>query len=205
MMFKAVRFAILTLPLLLSGALAAPVTFTTVPVINDGALPNTATVDSETDFENFTGLTHDVRGTLVFDRQANTGSGMFIINGASIDTGNALRNKHMRSVDWLDFEHQPNIRFVTSAVEHVQGDQYRVRGQFTLHGVTRMITVTARLKYSDASFVQQTQNIRGNIVALSTTFPVKLSDYGVTNPGIKIGRVNDTLQITLKALLSDQH
>jgi polyisoprenoid-binding protein YceI len=185
-------------------AFAATQTFKIVPTINDGASPNTMTVESETDFESFTGITNKVSGTITYDPATRSGSGVIVVDGSSIDTGNALRNTHMRSADWMNFERFPEIRFQTTSVKNTDADNFEVKGNLTMRGITKAITATARLRYSQAGFAQQTQQIKGNVIALSTRFQVKLSDFGVKAPGIEINRVNDSLTVSLRVLASDQ-
>ncbi|HMS56682.1 MAG TPA: YceI family protein, partial [Fimbriimonadaceae bacterium] len=125
-----------TLALVLAASLsmAQPRTF---KVVTDKLeYRNLATVESVTDFETFTGRTPKVTGTLNFDLAKKTGTGNIVVDVASIDTGIALRNDHMRGGQWLDAEKHPTIKFQTTRVAHVSGDKYRVTGQFTMRGVT---------------------------------------------------------------------
>lgn len=196
--------ALVSTTLAVGAVWAVNTAFSIVPTINDGASPNTLTVESDTDFESFTGITNKISGTIQFDKAAKTGSGLIIVDGSSIDTGNTLRNQHMKSADWMNFEKFPEIRFQTTSVKNTTADNYEVRGNLTLRGMTKSIVTTARVRYSDAGFAQQTQNIKGNIVALSTKFTIKLSDFGIKAPAVEINRVSDNLTISLRVLASDK-
>ena len=168
---------------------------------------NIATVESETDFENFTGRTNNVTGTLSFDREAKTGSGSLIINGKSIVTGVDLRDEDMRTKAWLDFDNTPEIRFDTIRVLNYQQDVYRVRGNLTLKGVTKEVVARVTFKYSPASKVPtslKTLGILGDVVAMSSKFAIKLSDFGIKHPAIDAGRVSDRMDITVKVIASDK-
>ena len=63
------------------------------------------------------------------------------IQGASVDTGNADRDAHLRGNDFLDLETYPEITFHSTAVEQVSGDEYNVTGDLTIKGVTRSVTI----------------------------------------------------------------
>jgi polyisoprenoid-binding protein YceI len=63
------------------------------------------------------------------------------IKAASIDTRNADRDAHLRSNDFFDMENHPEIRFVSTAVEPVDEQNYRVTGDLTMKGVTKPVTV----------------------------------------------------------------
>ena len=47
---------------------------------------------------------------------------------ASIDTGNAERDEHLRSPDFFDADRYPEIRFESTRVAHVEGGTYNVWG-----------------------------------------------------------------------------
>ncbi len=63
------------------------------------------------------------------------------IQAASIDTRNEDRDAHLRSNDFFDMETYPTITFVSTAVEAVGDDGYRVTGDLTIKGVTKPVTV----------------------------------------------------------------
>ncbi|MFZ2511130.1 MAG: YceI family protein [Gordonia sp. (in: high G+C Gram-positive bacteria)] len=56
----------------------------------------------------------------------------------SITTGNDQRDAHVRSADFFDAETFPKAVFVSTSVA-ADGDDYVVRGDFTLKGVTRPV------------------------------------------------------------------
>jgi polyisoprenoid-binding protein YceI len=62
------------------------------------------------------------------------------IDAASVDTHLAIRDNQIRSADFLDVEHHPNITFVSSNVRHEQG-RYFVDGNLTIRGTTRPVTL----------------------------------------------------------------
>ncbi len=63
------------------------------------------------------------------------------IDTASIDTGNADRDAHLRSPDFLDVEQYPEMVFASTDVEQVDADLYRVTGDLTIKGTSRPVTV----------------------------------------------------------------
>ena len=63
------------------------------------------------------------------------------IDTASIDTGTAQRDEHLRSADFFDVARFPEIRFRSSRVEKVADDRYRVVGDLTIKDVTREIAL----------------------------------------------------------------
>jgi polyisoprenoid-binding protein YceI len=62
---------------------------------------------------------------------------------ASIETGNADRDEHLRGLDFFDVEHYPEIRYASTRVEHVDGGTYRVTGDLTIKNTTREVVMEA--------------------------------------------------------------
>ncbi|MEU0278335.1 YceI family protein [Streptomyces sp. NPDC006195] len=62
-----------------------------------------------------------------------------VINAASIDTGNALRDKHLKSPDFLDVERFPEITYSSTGLTPAGPDRWTVHGQLALHGVVREV------------------------------------------------------------------
>jgi polyisoprenoid-binding protein YceI len=57
---------------------------------------------------------------------------------ASIDTGNADRDAHVRSADFFDVDQHPTLTYRSTGVRQV-GDGFVVDGDLTLHGVTKSV------------------------------------------------------------------
>ena len=62
------------------------------------------------------------------------------INAASIDTGVADRDNHLRSPDFLDVENPATIDFASTAVRR-NGSGYEVDGDLTIRGAARPVTL----------------------------------------------------------------
>ena len=160
---------------------------------------NVATVESNTEFETFTGRTSNVSGNLVFNPKAKTGSGKIVVDLKSIDTGIAARNDHMNSPMWLDTAKYPTATFQTTKVQFLKGDSYRATGKFTLHGVTKTITVPVTVKYRAESAATKQAGFAGNVLQTVARFDIKLSDYGIKIPAVAAGKVANTVQLVVSS------
>lgn len=159
-----------------------------------------ASVESVTPVETFVGRTGKVSGSFAYDASKRTGGGTVIVDLTSIDTGIPLRNEHMRSPMWLDTDKYPQVKFTASKVEHVNGDTYRVTGNFTLHGVTKPLTTTATVRLRPASAETKKVGFTGDVLQVRTEFAIKLSDFGVKIPDRSKGKVADRVKVTLTAI-----
>jgi polyisoprenoid-binding protein YceI len=62
------------------------------------------------------------------------------VDVASVDTGNADRDAHLRTKDFLDVERFPEMTFTSTAVSGTGGD-WTMEGRLTIAGVTRPVTL----------------------------------------------------------------
>nr|WP_178113003.1 YceI family protein [Acerihabitans arboris] len=67
-----------------------------------------------------------------------------VINTASVDTNHAERDKHLRSAEFLNAAKFPQATFESTQVKK-DGDEWDITGNLTLNGVTKPITLEARL------------------------------------------------------------
>src|SRR5690348_10902743 len=64
------------------------------------------------------------------------------IQAASIDTGDATRDEHLRSPDFLDVVRFPTIEYRSAAVRPGEDDRWDVAGLLTIRDVTREVHLT---------------------------------------------------------------
>jgi polyisoprenoid-binding protein YceI len=113
-------------------------------------------------------------GSLEFDPQHPESSHVAVrLDAASIDTGAEQRDAHLRSPDFLDAATYPFIEFRSTAIDR-RGDDYRIHGDLTLHGVTRPVTLDAEL----GGVVANLQG--GQRAAFSAATKINREDFGLT-------------------------
>ncbi|HEY6843682.1 MAG TPA: YceI family protein [Thermoanaerobaculia bacterium] len=85
----------------------------------------------------------DFTGAITVDREKPVASAVeFTIKAASIDTGNDNRDKDLKSANFFEVDKFPEISFKSTSIKPAgKKDVYDVTGEFTLHGVTKTITV----------------------------------------------------------------
>jgi len=60
---------------------------------------------------------------------------------ASVDTGEAGRDQHLRSADFFHHEEHPHMTFVSKQIESKGGNEYRLTGDLTIRGITKPVTL----------------------------------------------------------------
>lgn len=160
------------------------------------------TFESETDFETILGHTNTATGQVVADLEAGTASVDVRVPVASLDTGIELRNHHLQSSDWLDAKKNPDLRFVSRSATRLDDGSWEIAGDFTLHGVSKTITVRAQVKPIPADAAKAAGLGKGDWLRVSTPFELKLSDFGITVPSKVAGRVSDTWKVKLNLFVN---
>lgn len=118
------------------------------------------------------------------------------IRTASINTENDRRDAHLRSADFFDAEKYPEITFVSKSIEKGEGNQYKITGDLTMHGVTKSVTF-------DAKYMGQVRDMRGNLrLGFKGTTTINRNDFGVKyNATLETGGVliGENVTVTVNA------
>jgi len=85
-------------------------------------------------------------------------------------------NKTMRSSRQLDIEKYPIVRFSSDSLKRIEGESFEITGEFSLHGVTKLIAVPVTISVENGilklqggfSFLQSDYNIKPFSGALRT-------------------------------------
>jgi polyisoprenoid-binding protein YceI len=89
-----------------------------------------------------TGKFNDVEGIVLIDRAKPEASSVeFKIKTATINTAENKRDEHLRSADFFDAAKYPEITFKSTKIKATGKDTYQVTGPFTMHGVTKEVTL----------------------------------------------------------------
>jgi polyisoprenoid-binding protein YceI len=94
------------------------------------------------------GSFEDFAGVLLYDPvRPERSSITFVIQAASLHTGNSLRDKHLRSDDFFDVERYPTIQYQSDRLELIGKGRYVAQGRLTMHGITRRIGLPVRVRH----------------------------------------------------------
>jgi polyisoprenoid-binding protein YceI len=106
------------------------------------------------------------------------------IDVASIDTGNADRDNHLRTGDFFDAANHPKITFKSNRIEPKSDAEYVVHGDITIRGVTKPIEL-------EVEYLGTSKNPYGKTVAgISVRGTLNRKDFGVSfNAALETGGV----------------
>jgi polyisoprenoid-binding protein YceI len=134
-------------------------------------------------------------GTVVTDEDLARSSVSVSIEAASVNTHLPVRDRQVRTADFLDAEHFPNITFASTAVRD-EKDRYFVDGDLTIRGTTRRVTLDLDVNGFSPDTFGATR------VSFSATTTIDRNDFGVSFnapiPGLDNAMLlSDTVAINL--------
>ena len=116
----------------------------------------------------------------------------------SFSTKNAQRDGHVRSADFLEVEKYPTMTFRSTSV-HGTGSDFALRGELTLHGVTREVELETEFNGVNPGMGH------GPVAGFEATTTINRKDLGIDiempleGGGVVVG---DKVQVTLEIELN---
>jgi polyisoprenoid-binding protein YceI len=123
-----------------------------------------------------------------------------VVQMASIDTGDEGRDKHLRTNDFFDIDHHPEMTFTSTSIVG-SGSDYKVTGDLTIRGVTKPVTF-------DLEFGGVSQDPWGNTRAgFELSGSISRKDFGIEwNAPLETGGVvigdKVTIELDIEATLA---
>jgi polyisoprenoid-binding protein YceI len=118
------------------------------------------------------------------------------IDIATVNTGDAQRDGHLKTAEFFDIEKYPAMTFKSTVVKPNGDGGYNVTGDLTLHGVTRQETFVVEGPSAPA------KDPWGNTrIGLSATAKINRKDFGLNwNAALETGGilVGDDVNVTLE-------
>jgi polyisoprenoid-binding protein YceI len=144
---------------------------------------------------NVLGRFNEFAGKINYDAADITRSAVeFTAKTASVDTGVARRDNHLRTPDFFDVQQYPEMTFKSTKVERKGNDAYIVHGTFSLHGVSKEIAIPFKL-FGPIKDPQGKQRL-----GVEAGLTINRQDYGIKYNSVLEGgglAVGNDVQITL--------
>jgi polyisoprenoid-binding protein YceI len=162
---------------------------------------NSYTVDPKHTFPSFEinhlgfsiqrGRFNQTSGKVLLDPESATGYILISIETASISTGLAELEKHLRGKEFLDTERYPQIKFISDKLSFNKDQLVAADGILTLHGISKPVHLTVDHFYCGINLI----NMKNTCGANATT-TIKRSDFSVDKYAPKLAdEVNIAIQI----------
>lgn len=143
------------------------------------------------------GYFRDLEGTIEIADNFADSTANATMKTASVDTGAADRDGHLKSADFFDVEQYPELTFVAKRVQDVEGSNFDLVGDLTIKGVTKEVVLQAAY---DGTAQDPFGNVRAGFTAVTS---VDREDWGLTwNAALETGGVLVSKKITLNLEIS---
>ena len=125
----------------------------------------------------------------------------FSIDIDSIDTNQSQRDEHLKSPEFFDAATYPHIKFKSTSFKKTSDDEYALKGDLTIKGVTKPVSL-------DVEFGGSTADFYGNTKAgFEITGKINRKEFGLTWDGVtEAGSVvvGEDIKLTINAQLTKQ-
>jgi polyisoprenoid-binding protein YceI len=112
-------------------------------------------------------------GTIVSASDITASTVSVSIDLASVNTGTADRDAHLRSGDFFNAEENPKMTFVSTGISQKSDSDYVVTGDLTIKGVTKTVELATELLGEGAD------PWGGTRVGLEATTQISRKDFGI--------------------------
>jgi polyisoprenoid-binding protein YceI len=158
----------------------------------------TITFESRTEITNILGKTTKVDGSATIDFGKGTGRCHLRVPTLSLKTGMDDRDRAMYGKSWLDAKQFPWIEFKADKAQIVRPSVWRVDGKFTLHGVTRDLSVEVEVKPVPDLLGKHLGEGRWVRVRTPAPFKIRLEDFGIQIPDSAVATVEPVWNVALQ-------
>lgn len=123
-------------------------------------------------------------GTITVADDPLASSATVEIDAASIDTGVADRDTHLRSADFLDVERFSKLTFRSTGIDEVKDSTFVLRGELTIRDVTREVALEVEFDGVARSPWGQ------EVLAVTASTEIDREEFGITwNQALETGGV----------------
>jgi len=145
----------------------------------------------------FSGVFHDVAGTLVLNAADPAGSRLNItVPVASVLTTVAPLDDMLKGKDWFDAAAFPTATFASTQVRRTGPSTAVIEGNLTLHGVTKPVQLEAQLVGSGLNILDNAYS-----VGFTAKGVIKRSDFGIKT---YLPAVGDDVELTITSAFEAQ-
>ncbi|WP_085296743.1 YceI family protein [Cognaticolwellia mytili] len=158
---------------LLTSSIFLPAVAADYKIDHEGAHASINFTASHLGFSVLTGRFNSFSGNFSYDGKDIAAAKISVtVDTSSFDSNHALRDKHVRSDDFLDVKKFTQARFDSNKVEDKGNGSLLISGDFTLHGVTKPMVIDA-IKVGEGN-----DPWGGYRIGFSGTSTISMADFG---------------------------
>ncbi|MEO9180123.1 MAG: YceI family protein [Acidimicrobiales bacterium] len=120
----------------------------------------------------------DFVGTVTIGETLETSSVQATVQAASITTDNEMRDAHLKSPDFLEFETFPTLSFTSTKISAKGADNFELIADLTVKGITKSVTFDLEFLGSGPSMAPGV-----TIAGFEARAEIDRRDFGVTFQG----------------------
>jgi len=182
---------------LATAVYAAPLSFD----FKDPKGVNNAVFKLDAPLESINGSASGISGSVSFDPENPAATtGKIVVAADSLTVPNPMQKEHMHSANWLDVAKYPEITFEAKTLANVKtADNVTTAdatGTFSLHGVTKEITVPIKLAYLKGKLSDRLPSLKGDLLVIRANFVINRNDFNIQK-GQSEDKVSPTIDLSL--------
>lgn len=177
-------------------------------VVSDSRHRDSVRFTSDAPIELIEGKTDAIKGTVTIDDSLDLKKPAkvhFEVDLATIDTGIALRNEHMRK-NFLETDKYPKAVFdltsYGSTADHLKEGEtstINAKGSFTVHGKTTVRDIPVKVTFFDKCKGEMKNGKSCQLLEIKATFNVPFKDHDIKRPEIVFQKLADTVIVSISA------
>ena len=145
---------------------------------------NNAVFKLDAPLESINGSASGISGTVSFDPENPAATtGKIVVASESLTVPNPMQKEHLHSANWLDVAKYPEITFEAKSLANVKtADNVTTAdatGTFTLHGVSKEITVPIKLTYLKGKLSARIPKMDGDLLVIRANFVISRKDFNI--------------------------
>lgn len=162
---------------------------------------NNAVFKLDAPLESVNGSASGISGTVTFDPEnPAVTTGKIVVASDSLTVPNPMQKEHLHSANWLDTAKYPEITFEAKSLANVKTDgnvtTADATGTFTLHGVSKELTVPIKLTYLKGKLSARIPKMEGDLLVIRANFIINRNDFNIQK-GQSEDKVSPTIDLSL--------
>lgn len=162
---------------------------------------NNAIFKLDAPLESINGSASGITGTVSFDPENPTATtGKIVVASESLTVPNPMQKEHLHGANWLEVAKYPEITFEAKSLANVKTDgnvtTADATGTFTLHGVSKELTVPIKLTYLKDKLSARVPNLKGDLLVVRANFTINREDFNIQK-GQYEDKVSPTIDLSL--------